>query len=242
MISVTILTKNSERTLARTLDSLKPFSEVILLDTGSNDKTLEIAKSYPNARIHKMAFIGFGPLHNLASSLASHDWILSIDSDEILTEPLANEIANLALNPEEIYLLKRANYLNGKRIRGCGGWSPDSVARLYHRQKSAFTEDLVHERVKSSHLKKVHLKHTLIHTPYLETRDFLSKMQQYTALFAQQTERASSPFWKILLHSWFAFFKSYILKGGFLMGKEGYIISAYNSHTTFYKYLKLKDL
>jgi hypothetical protein len=89
-------------------------------------------------------------------------------------------------------------------------------------------------------LEKIFLKHPLLHTPYLDTHDFLLKMQHYTHLFAQQSAKPPLPFFQVLLHSWYAFFKSYILKGGFLMGKEGYIISAYNSHTTFYKYLKLK--
>lgn len=241
MISVTILTKNSQRTLKKTLDSLHRFSEVVLLDSGSTDRTLEIASHYPNVTIHRTAFIGFGPLHNLAASLCSHDWIFSIDSDEVVTEELTEEILTLNLDPSKIYSVERHNFFNGKRIKGCAGWSPDWVQRIYHRGKTKFTDALVHERVISDHLISERLHNPLLHTPYLEINDFLAKMQHYTTLSAKQSNKSSPPFFKILLHSWYAFFKSYILKGGFLAGKEGYIISAYNSHTTFYKYLKLEE-
>src|SRR5581483_8071175 len=84
VISVTILTKNCAETLTETLESCRSFAEVLILDTGSNDATVEIAKKYPNVKIVQEPFIGFGPTHNRASELASYDWILSIDSDEIL--------------------------------------------------------------------------------------------------------------------------------------------------------------
>ena len=92
MITATVLTKNNEKTLRATLDSLSKFPEVILLDSGSEDQTLEIAKEYPNVKTFTTSFLGFGPMHNYATKLASHDWILSIDSDEVVTEPLVEEI------------------------------------------------------------------------------------------------------------------------------------------------------
>ncbi|MCB1083253.1 MAG: glycosyltransferase family 2 protein, partial [Simkania sp.] len=95
MITVTILTKNNEETLGSVLESAKDFDEVVLLDTGSTDATLEIAGLYPNVKIFHSPFIGFGPLHNLATDHASNDWILSLDSDEVLTPELAQEILSL---------------------------------------------------------------------------------------------------------------------------------------------------
>jgi len=239
MISATVLTKNSEKTLQATLDSLKNFSEVIVFDSGSTDKTLEIARQYANVTIHTSPFLGFGPMHNLASSHATHDWILSIDSDEIVTEELAKEIFTLTLDPTSIYTVQRANYFNGRHIKWCGGWHPDIVCRLYNRKKTQFSTDLVHEKVEEKDQKIVPLKETLLHTPYREIKDFLDKMQHYSTLFAEQNSDKKSSLSKALLHSWAAFFKSYILKKGFLGGKEGLIISIYNGHTAFYKYLKL---
>jgi len=241
MISATVLTKDSESTLAATLDSLKKFPEVIVLDSGSTDATLEIAKGYPNVQIFTTSFLGFGPMHNYASKLAKSDWILSIDSDEILSDELVDEILALELDPDSLYGLKRSNYYNNKQIRFCSGWHPDIVYRLYHRSKTKFSDDLVHEKIVPKQLKKQVLLSPLIHTPYLEIKDFLHKMQHYSTLFAESKEPKEVSLLSALGHGWFAFFKSYILKRGFLGGKEGLIISLYNGHTTLYKYLKVLE-
>ncbi len=240
MISVTILTKNCGRCLGRTLESASSFDEVIILDTGSTDDTLEVAKSFPNVTIHHSPFIGFGPSHNLATSLAKNDWILSIDSDEILSPPLIEEIQSLSLSTKAVYSIQRHNYFNGKHIKWCGGWHPDWVARLYHRKQTKFNDAMVHEKILINGLKVIALKNSMIHVPYREMNDFLHKMQAYTTLFAQH-KKGKSSLLKAILHSKFAFFKSYVLKRGFLGGKEGYIISSYNAHTAFYKYLKLSE-
>src|SRR5580692_2654811 len=131
MISVTILTKDSSETIAKTLDSCCGFYEVIVCDTGSKDETLQIATQYPNVRIVEKPFEGFGPSHNAAVQEASHDWILSIDSDEVFSEELFQEIQGLALNPDTVYSLFRSNYFRGKCIKGCAGWYPDRVIRLF---------------------------------------------------------------------------------------------------------------
>ncbi|MBS0653320.1 MAG: glycosyltransferase family 2 protein [Verrucomicrobia bacterium] len=242
MISITILTKNCEQTLRPTLESLKDFSEVILLDTGSVDSTLEIAKEFPNVRVVKETFIGFGPTHNVATAQASHDWILSIDSDEVLSKELVYEIQQLKLDENQVYSLNRKNFFNKKWIKWCGGWHPDRVVRLYHRKKTHFTDAQVHEKIVSGHLQVVELNSPLFHTPYRNMGDFLSKMQTYSTLFAEQNRlRKSSSVWKAVLHGWQAFIKSYFFKRGFLGGKEGFIISIYNGHTAFYKYLKLME-
>jgi glycosyltransferase involved in cell wall biosynthesis len=242
MISVTILTKNSQNTLKATLDSLKSFPEVLIFDSGSTDATLDIANEYPNVKINIGKFSGFGPTHNTATSLASHDWILSIDSDEVLTSELSAEILRLNLNPYSVYQIERKNYFNGKWIRWCGGWHPDPVVRLYNRTVTRFTDDAVHERVIARDLKLIPLTSPLLHTPYLSMGDFLTKMHSYSTLFAEQHKgKKRSSMGKAIAHGWFAFFKSYFLKKGFLGGKEGFIISAYNGHTAFYKYMKLME-
>jgi len=241
MITATILTKNNEKTLKQTLDSLKSFPEVLILDSGSTDKTLEIAKQYSNVVIHKDEFIGFGPMHNLASSLAQNNWIFSIDSDEVFSEELGEEILTLKLDSKVIYSVQRLNYFNGRQIKWCGGWHPDIVLRLYDRTATRFSNDLVHEKVEKNGLTIVPLQKTIAHTPYREIADFLGKMQYYSTLFAEQNPGKKSSVGKALLHSWSAFIKSYFFKRGFLGGREGFIISIYNGHTAFYKYLKLAE-
>ena len=242
-ISVTILTKNSEPTLRFTLESVKDFPEVIVYDSGSTDKTLSIAQEFDNVRIVQGTFCGFGPTHNLATAQASHDWVLSIDSDEVLSPELVAEIQNLKLDLSQVYSLNRKNYFNQKWIRWCGGWHPDPVIRLYHRKMTQFSDAQVHEKILSDHLQVVNLASPLMHTPYRNLSDFLSKMQTYSTLFAEQNRgKRNSSLKKAILHGWLAFFKSYVFKRGFLGGKEGFIISMYNGHTTFYKYLKLMEV
>jgi glycosyltransferase involved in cell wall biosynthesis len=242
-LTVTILTKDSGATLLATLQSLQEFPDILVLDTGSTDDTLEMAGEFRNVKIFQTEFKGFGPLHNEATGLASNDWILSVDSDEILTSELVREIQDLKLDPDCIYRILRDNYFNGKRIRCCSGWYPDPVVRLYHRKKTRFSNDAVHEKIFTDGLQVVTLKHALRHTPYRSTVDFLEKMQKYSTLFAQQNRgRKKSSFVSAVLHGVAAFGKSYFFKRGIFGGKEGFIISLYNSQTAYYKYLKLAEL
>lgn len=240
-ISVTVLAKNSQKYLAEVISALKIFDEVLVCDTGSKDQTLEIASRFPNVSIYERPFIGFGPTHNVASSLAKHDWILSIDSDEIVTSALAEEICSLVLNKGCVYSFPRHNEYRGKWIRWCG-WHPDRQIRLYNRLDTQFTEAQVHEAIDARHLKEIYLNAPLRHYSYNEVNDFLNKMQSYSSLFALQYQgKKSSSLTKAITHGCFAFFKSYILKKGFLGGQEGFEISFYNANTAFYKYLKLAE-
>lgn len=241
MISATVLTKNSAGTLAKTLDSLKRFEEVILFDSGSTDETLAIARNYPNVTVHEASFTGFGPAHNLASEKARFDWILALDSDEILTKELEEEILALSLDPMTVYAFRRDNYFNGRQIKWCAGWHPDWVLRLYNKKSTRFSEDLVHEKVVAEGLSTAKLKYPARHTPYQNYGDFLRKMQHYTDLYAASRPVKKGSVFSALFRSWAAFCKSYFLKRGFLGGQEGLFISLYNAHTTFYKYLKVSE-
>jgi glycosyltransferase involved in cell wall biosynthesis len=240
MISVTILVKNGAETLATTLDSCRRFPEVLIYDTGSCDTTLAIARLYPNVRIVERPFEGFGPCHNKASLEATHDWILSLDSDEVLTPELVDEIFSLSLDPQLVYAIHRRNYMNQKPIRFCCGWYPDWNVRLFFRKTTQFTDALVHETVQTDGLTICRLKQEMLHTPYRSIEQLLHKMQTYSSLFAEQNRgKKQSSLTKALLHGLAAFFRNYVLKRGFLGGKEGFIISLYNAQVTYYKYLKL---
>lgn len=241
LISATILTKNSQKYIVEVLESLSSLDEILICDTGSTDRTLEIVKEFPKVKIEQCPFIGFGPTHNLATTLAKNDWILSIDSDEILTPELVKEVSSLSLERGTVYSFPRHNEYKGKYIRGCG-WSPDRQVRLYHRLDTRFTDVQVHERIMSDGLKHVKLSGALRHYSYDSVSDFLLKMQSYSTLFAKEYQgKKSSSHCKALLHGFFAFFKSYILKKGFLDGSQGLEISIYNANTAFYKYLKLAE-
>jgi len=240
MISVCILTKNGAKTIEATLDSVKDFSEVIILDTGSSDETLDIATKYPNVKIHKSHFYGFGPLRNDIAKLSSHDWILALDSDEVVSENLAQEILNARLDPRVAYGMPRHNFYQGQRIRGCG-WGGDRVVRLYNRTFNKFCSSSVHETLEAKTTYR--FRFPLLHTPYLSTEDFLRKMQHYSSLFAEQYKgKRKSSFMKALGKALFSFFRSYIIKKGILDGSAGFTISLYNANTAFYKYLKLSEV
>jgi glycosyltransferase involved in cell wall biosynthesis len=241
VISVTILTKDSARYLHTVLQSVRSFAEVVVLDSGSSDETLSIARRFPNVKVFTTQFKGFGLLHNEASALAQHDWILSLDSDEVMTEGLAREIAALRLEEGCVYAFPRRNYYNGKVIRGCG-WSPDRQLRLYHRKRTRFTEAQVHEGVIVTGLRKVALSEPVDHYSYHGVADFLTKMQRYSELFAKEHQgKMRSSLGIAIGHSLAAFLKSYVVKRGIACGQEGFIISVYNANMAFYKYLRLHE-
>lgn len=234
MISVTILVTKSTPLLNQIIEKLAPLGQVILLCNGGTKVT------HPNATSYLSPFIGFGPLHNLAASHASHDWILSIDSDELPSDALIAELSSLALDPSCVYSIKRDNYYRGQHIKWCG-WSPDRVLRLYHRKATSFSNDQVHERVLSKNLRIIPLQSPLKHYSYHTASDFLAKMQSYSTLFAAQNPDKKVTHGTAIRHALAAFFKAYILKRGLLGGSLGLQISLYNAQTTYYKYLKILE-
>lgn len=241
-ISATILLKGSPIHLDSVIQALWGLDEVLIFDNGAEEKALAICQAFPNVKIVKGTFTGFGPTHNLASELASNNWILSVDSDEVASPELIKEIQSLSLEDKTVYALPRRNFYQGHWVRGCGWW-PDKALRLYNKKTTQFSNLQVHESIETKGLKVISLKNCLNHYSYDSVSDFLKKMQSYSDLFAEEWKgkKKSSPC-KAALHAWFAFFKSYILKGGFRDGYPGFLISAYNGHTAFYKYLKLYEL
>ena len=243
MITVSILTKNNEKTLKKALDSVKHLDEIIVLDTGSTDNTVKIAEEYGNVKIYKGVLSGFGDARNRLAKLAENDWILVLDSDEELSEKLKKELLELKLNPRCVYSAPFHNYYNNKQIKHCG-WHREFHIRLYNKKYAAFDNALVHEGliIKNVQIKK--LKNPINHYSYNSIGDFLTKMQRYSTLFAEQNslKGKKTSFLKAVFHGIFAFFKTYIIKCGILDGKEGFMISVYNANTAFYKYLKLNEL
>ncbi|HOL65523.1 MAG TPA: glycosyltransferase family 2 protein [Accumulibacter sp.] len=240
-ISVTILTRNSEKYLPRCLDALTGFDEVIVLDNGSTDSTLRLVTGYANVRLIEHPFIGFGPLKNLAVSSARNEWILSVDSDEIVTAKLLDELRTLDLADERaVYSIARDNYYNGRLVRCCG-WRPDRVMRLFCRRHTRFNDLRVHESLlvkPDTRLRQ--LRGTLQHFPYASAAELIDKMQKYSTLYAEQNSKRSSPA-KAFFRAAFAFIRNYIFQKGFLCGYEGLLISVSNAVGVFYKYIKLYE-
>lgn len=242
-ISVTMLVKNSAKYLEKVLASLAQFDEIILLDNGSTDNTLEIAQKFNNVVIKHSPFIGFGPLKNLAAEYATHDWILNIDSDEVLPAALIDELATVDLNKTEyVYSLSRLNHYRGRVIKTCG-WYPNYVPRLYHRHYVRFNQKLVHEALEiPDNVTLVRLQQPFLHYSFDGAADLIQKMQQYSTLFAeQQVGRKRASIWSAITHSISSFVKHYLLKKGFVDGQDGFVISCANAMGAYYKYVKLAE-
>lgn len=240
MISVVILTKNASKTLLQLLEAIELIN-VVLIDTGSTDNTLELAKKFSNVQVFSLDFSGFGPLKNKGAEFAKDDWILSLDADELPSIDLITFLSNTNLDPNTVYSFPFHNYYKDKRIYGCG-WNPESHVRLYNKKTTSFCNSLVHEKIIDTNLNAQILPYPIKHFSYLCIDDFLRKLSHYTTLFAEQNHlKKKSSFTKAFFHGIFAFFKSYILKRGFIDGKEGIIISWYNGSTAFLKYLKLAE-
>lgn len=242
-ISVTMLVKNAEKYLPACLSALQDFAEIIVLDNGSTDNTLNIAAEFENVKIHHHPFVGFGPMKNLAESLASYDWILNIDSDEILSAELVAELAALDLNNiNQVYAFLRINHYRGKPIKTCG-WYPDYVSRLYHRTLVKFNDKQVHESlIIPNGVERVKLKHSCTHYSFDGAASLINKLQQYTTLFAEQQKfRKKASIGEAIVHGITSFIKNYFLKKGILDGADGFVISFANASGSYYKYVKLAE-
>jgi glycosyltransferase involved in cell wall biosynthesis len=240
-ISVTMLTKNSQRHLEASLKALEAFDEVLVLDNGSTDSTIEIAKSFSNVTLIKHDFIGFGALKNLAAQKAKNDWILSIDSDEIVTPKLIEKIKQLDSSKiNTLYSFPRLNHYRGKVVKCCG-WSPDIVRRLYNKTYTRFSDAQVHESLitpPDSITRFIDAE--LWHYPFESAEELIEKMQRYSTLYALQSDKPSSPI-KAFSRASFGFFKNFFLQKGFLYGYEGLLISVSNANGIFYKYMKIYE-
>jgi len=241
-ITVTILTKNSAKHLEECLQALQRFDEVVILDNGSTDNTMEIARTFQNVKVYEHVFTGFGPLKILATEKASNDWVLSIDSDEIVSRELAEEIELLNLREKTVYSIRRDNYYSRKKI-SCCGWEHDRVNRLFNRQETGFDEKLVHESLRlNSNLIIRKLHHPLKHLTFDNASHLLKKMEHYSTLWAKGNKgKKHSSALKAFTRGLFVFLKSYILQKGFLCGYQGLVISVSNANGAFYKYIKLYE-
>lgn len=239
-ISAVIIVKNGAKTIANTLDSLKEFNDVVVYDNGSTDGTQEITKKYDNVNLIEGDFLGFGPTKNKAVSYAKHDWILILDSDEVIDETLLQTLKSKKLNKNCVYLLNFQAYYKDIRIKHCG-WS-NQKKRIYHRHVTRLNDNLLHENIIDKGLMLVELQGNVKHYSYSSISDFIIKSDRYSTIFANENvgKKSSSPF-KAFANATSTFIKIYILKKGFLDGYAGLVVSVSQATSNFYKYIKLYE-
>jgi glycosyltransferase involved in cell wall biosynthesis len=239
-LSVVIITLNEEANLPRTLASVAWTDEIVVLDSGSTDRTREIAESF-HAKVFVEPWKGFAGQKNSALAKATGDWILSLDADEELEPALAEEIRDtLAGNPTEAgFWIPRKNFFLGRWIRH-GGFYPDPKLRLFRRGIGAFEDRVVHEdiRVQGATGK---LRHPLLHHAYPSLDSYLEHMNRYSSLGAQMeaAKKASGfSFIDIVIRPRLTLFYNYILRAGFLDGREGLLLHLYHANYVSWKYAK----
>lgn len=241
-ISVVVLAKNNEKTIEKTLKSLIEFDDVVIYDNGSIDKTIEIAKSFSNVNLIQGEFKGFGWTKNKASSFALNDWILVIDSDEVVDDKLLNELKNRKLDNKTVYKLNFKAFYKDIQVKYCG-WNNQKIKRLFNKKITSYNSNDVHEDIITNNLKIEELKGNVEHYSYHTISEFIIKADRYSTLFAQNNvgKKSSSPA-KAFFNGLYSFIKTYIFKQGFRDGYIGLIIAFSHMVTNFYKYIKLYEL
>lgn len=238
-ISAVIITRNAGPSFEQTLASLLDFDEVVVYDNGSTDATLAIAERHPNVRLFQGEFLGFGPTKRHAVSLASHDWVLSLDADERPTPALIASLASWDCNPERDAAahIQRRNLLLGKEVHH-SGWGKDWLVRLFNRRFCNFNDAMVHESVLvGTNTEVARVNGAIMHDAVTDLSQFLEKVNRYSTIRAENSRRSLSPV-LIVTKSLFAFFRTYILRLGFLDGWRGLVIAFSNANGVFWKYMK----
>jgi glycosyltransferase involved in cell wall biosynthesis len=241
-VSAVMIVKNGARTIRKTLESLREFDDVVVYDNGSSDGTLEIAREYPNVHLIGGNFDGFGPTKNRAASFAQRDWVLIIDSDEVVDEELLHALQTKVLDPHTIYIVNFLAYYKEIQIRH-SGWNNQKIRRLYNKSVTRFNDNAVHENIIDEGMKKEPIEGNMKHYSYMSISDFIIKLDRYSTLFAIDNagKKSSSPA-KAFFNGLYSFFRTYILKRGFLDGYAGLIIAFSHMATNFYKYIKLYEM
>lgn len=242
-ISAAIIAYNEERNIARAIESLRCCDEILVVDSGSTDRTVEIAEKH-GARVIESNWRGYASQKNFATESCTHDWVLSIDADEALSESLEAEIWQLKKNGPRFdgYTMPRLAQYLGRWILH-SGWYPDRKVRLYDRRKAEWVGRFVHESVRVNG-SIGHLETNLLHYTCSSLSEHLKTMDRYTTLAAEQIIDQRRPVtWRnMALDPAWTFFKTYFLQRGFLDGPEGLAIAYMACIYTFVKFAKARNM
>jgi len=245
-LSAVIITVNQEKKIRATIEALKILTtDIVVVDSGSTDRTRAVAQSL-GARVYERAWAGYSDQKNFGNSQAQHDWILSVDDDEVVSPALAQSIREVFTNTPQAdaYHLPFRTIFCGKMIR-FGGWNPESHIRLFNKNLIQWNTDAVHEGLTIKPQYRVDkLTGFVLHYTVDTPQQFAKKTDRYSTLFAEKGTKIGkkASFVKIYLSPAFRFLREYIFKLGFLDGRYGFFIAQENARYTYLKYKKLKDL
>jgi glycosyltransferase involved in cell wall biosynthesis len=238
-LSSIVITRDEAANIGACLDSLAFCEERIVVDSGSTDATVEIARQ-KGARVEFHPWRGYGPQKNYALGLATGEWVLSIDADEQVPPALAAAIKRVLSDPgADGWEFPRLSSFCGRQMRH-SGWYPNYVLRLFRRGKASFEDAIVHESVICTGLVK-RLSEPLIHHPVHRLEDALSRMDRYSTASAQALAASGRrvSFMTGIGHGLFSFLRTYVLRAGFLDGAEGFLLAVANAEGSYYRYMKL---
>lgn len=241
-----MLARNEEVNIGRCLASLQWVEEVLVIDSGSIDRTPEIAKSFPNVQYILTDWKGYAANKQQGVDIARNDVIFWVDADEEVTAELQKEVENkwAAMNSRweamPIYSLPRKTFFMGEWIKYCG-WYPDRQNRLFNRRYAQFSTAEVHEDVTTNGGAAGALQRDMLHYSFQSIEKYFAKMNTYGKLGAQEMQKRGkkAAFNKLIFNSWWAFVQAYFFKLGFLQGRTGFIISCGNAYSKFVKYVYL---
>jgi glycosyltransferase involved in cell wall biosynthesis len=237
------MARNEERNIIDAISSVNFASQIVVADTGSQDRTIELARQ-AGAEVHSIRFDGYGSSKNRALEFARHEWIFSLDADERVSPELAQSIMKAIESDPQFdgYAVSRLAYFLGKPIRH-SAWYPDYILRLFKNGKGRFDGRLVHESIHvDGSIGK--LDGLLYHYSYRDLESYLEKMNIYSSMNAEELHRRgkSGRLWDIIIHPPATFLKMYIFKAGFLDGYHGLLLAALSSFHVLVKYAKLRRL
>lgn len=242
-ISVTIITLNEEQNIKRCLQSLQWADEIVVLDTFSLDRTVEICKKFTD-KVFQEKWHGYGQQKNLCASRTSYRWVLNIDADEVVSPECGEAIQRiLKEGPNHpVYQFPRKNFFGHRWVR-FGGWYPDNISRLYDKTRVSFKESQVHEKLDPDGDSGV-IQKPLLHYSYQGFEDYIDRQNRYSTLYAEEKARAG---WKanwthLYLRPPLVFFKNFIVRQGFREGFLGMFLALSAAFYTYLKYAKTRKI
>jgi glycosyltransferase involved in cell wall biosynthesis len=242
-ISVTIITKNEAKNIRRCLKSIQWADEIVVVDTFSSDRTVEICREFTD-KVFQASWLGYGLQKNLCASKATNRWVLNLDADEVISSECAAEIQELLSGQPEflLYRFPRKNFIADRWVR-YAGWYPDLISRLYDKDRVSFSDSMVHERLIPDKIGGI-ISRPIFHYSFDGMEDYIERQNRYSSLYAEEKKRLN---WKVnwthlYIRPVWAFIRTYFFRQGFREGFLGVFLALAMMFYTYLKYAKTRSI